>query len=328
VVGSSSPLVDNREVSTMAPRGMVKVIQVNKDRNKKVVSAVMAIFCESGAASGISSHNYELGPGHMVQVTLTISGPISVSNMNDKVKNDLLKALANRLVIAIDQMEILSIQDARRRLLAVQLTLALIANSATQAEEIKNSIASSDIGALLASLGFSNIVVSDVQIEVKAPPTASGTSMSTTPEPKPKTASNVPVMVSAVVGSTLFLGITAAVLYFVLSRRRAKQLLADKLALAESIEEKISELPPPNTETENTEIETETEEITDFNRDIQLIENYGPELLRSAKGTTHKNMAPMPMEASAGAVHPNAFQPVIDSEDVEMRSNPCVCSVC
>jgi hypothetical protein len=328
VVGSSSPLVDNREVSTMAPRGMVKVIQVNKDRNKKVVSAVMATFCESGAASEISSHNFELGPGHMVQVTMTISGPISASNMNDKVKNDLLKALANRLVIAIDQMEILSIQDARRRLLAVQLTLALVANSATQAEEIKNSIASSDIGALLASLGFSNIVVSDVQIEVKAPPTASGTPMSTTPEPKPKTASNVPVIVSAVVGSTLFLGITAAVLYFVLSRRRAKQLLADKLALAESIEEKISELPPPNTETENTEIETETEEITDFNRDIQLIENYGPELLRSVKGTRNKNMAPMPMEASAGAVHPNAFQPVIDSEDVEMRSDPCVCSVC
>jgi len=324
VVGSSSSLVDNREISTIAPR--VKVTQVNKDRNKKVVSAVMAIFCESGAASGISSHEYELGPGHMVQVTMTLSGPISASNINDKVKNDLLKALADKLVIAVDQIEILSIQDARRRLLAVQLTLAIVANSATQGEEIRNSIASTDIGALLESLGFSNIVVSDVQIEVKAPSTASGTPMPTTPEPKPKAASNVPIIVAAVVGSILFLGITAAVLYFVLSRRRAKQLLADKLALP--IKENISELPPPKTETENTDIETETEEITDFNRDIRLMENYGPELVRVLMGTRNKNMAPIPMEASAGAVHPYAFQPVLDAEDVEARSDPCFCSVC
>jgi len=136
-------------------------------------------------------------------------------------------------------------------------------------------------------------------------------------------ASKVPIIVAAVVGSTLFLGITVAVLYFVLSRRRAAQLLSEKRAVADSIEEKISDLQPPDIETmEETEIGTETETeaaVADFNRDIQLMENFGPEVMRLVKGRRNMNVVPAPMEASADFVHPDLFQPAMDTEDIEMR---------
>jgi hypothetical protein len=317
VVGSSSVLVDNREISELAQGGMAKVMKVNKGRSEKLASAIKAIFCDSGAASDISSHTYELGPGHMVQVTMTLSGPIVASDLNDQAKNDLLKALADIIGLDVELMEVVSVRDPRRRLLTVQLTLGIVAKSAAQGEEIKAAIANTDIGALMAVVGWSNIEVTYLETIVKAPQSERSTPMPSTP------ASKVPIIVAAVVGSTLFLGITVAVLYFVLSRRRAAQLLSEKRAVADSIEGKISDLQPPDIETrEETEIGTETETeaaVADFNRDIQLMENFGPEVMRLVKGRRNMNVVPVPMEASADFVHPDLFQPAMDKEDIEMR---------
>jgi len=322
VVGSSSVLVDNREISELAQGGMAKVMKVNKGRSEKLASAIKAIFCDSGAASDISSHTYELGPGHMVEVTMTLSGPIVASDLNDQAQNDLLKALADIVGLDVELMEVVSVRDPRRRLLTVQLTLGIVAKSAAQGEEIKAAIANADIGALMAVVGWSNIEVTDLETIVKAPQSERSTPMPSTPMPSTP-ASKVPIIVAAVVGSTLFLGITVAVLYFVLSRRRAAQLLSEKRAVADSIEEKISDLQPPDIETrEETEIGTETETeaaVADFNRDIQLMENFGPEVMRLVKGRRNMNVVPAPMEASADFVHPDLFQPAMDTEDIEMR---------
>jgi len=331
VVGSSSVLIDNREISELAQGGMAKVMKVNKGRSEKLASAIKAIFCDSGAASDISSHTYELGPGHMVEVTMTLSGPIVASDLNDQAQNDLLKALADIIGLDVELMEVVSVRDPRRRLLTVQLTLGIVAKSAAQGEEIKAAIANADIGALMAVVGWSNIEVTDLETIVKAPQSERSTPMPSTPMPSTP-ASKVPIIVAAVVGSTLFLGITVAVLYFVLSRRRAAQLLSEKRAVADSIEEKISDLQPPDIETmEETEIGTETETeaaVADFNRDIQLMENFGPEVMRLVKGRRNMNVVPAPMEASADFVHPDLFQPAMDTEDIEMRSDSVYCNVC
>jgi hypothetical protein len=266
----------------------------------------MAISCNNREASEISTHVYEIQPGFLVVVKFTMIGPILADGLQGEAKSGFLRAISDLLRVPVERIELLTVQDARRKLLSVDVTVGVVANSQNSADKIKEQIDIADLGALLAALGWQDIEVSGIETSVISP-----SSQQSTPLPASETqkGSDLPIIVAAVVGAVVLLGIVTALSFYVLTHRRA----AEKHAVQDPIDDEIAQ-----TQTEP-EAEVEPEEITDFNREIQLFESYGPEIMRLVQGTRNLTSMLSPMESSASAVHPGSFQPYLDADEIESR---------
>jgi len=278
---------------------------------------MMAISCEDGETSARTSRKFLIEPGPVVELRMTLVGSVSAADLRDDAKNEkkFLIDLSEFLGVAVERMALLSVQDARRRLLSIDLTVGVVTNSDAAAEKMSADFAAADFGAFISALGWENIEVSGVTTVIRGPPSQVSTPAPTATEKKP---SNVPIIVAAGVGAVVFVCILASLVYFFLSHTAAKKKLSEKLGTteaggAENIEEATNVL-----ELE-LEPEPDSEDLVDFNRDIQLA-NCGPEVLRLVKERAKKMIAaPHPMEASAGAVHPDHFRVAMGLDEIDAR---------
>lgn len=285
---------------------------------------MMAILCEDGETSARTSRKFLIEPGPVVELQMTLVGSVSAADLRDDAKNEkkFLTDLSEFLGVAVERMSLLSVQDARRRLLSIDLTVGVVTNSDAAAQKMSADVAAADFGAFLSALGWANVEVSGVTTVIISPPSQVGTPAPTATEKKP---SNVPIIVAAGVGAVVFVCILASVVYFFLSRTAAKKKLSEKLGTteaggAENIEEATNVLEP------ELEPEPDFEDLVDFNREIQLA-NGGPEVLRLVRERASRdenfskkmNAPPPPMEASAGAVHPDHFRVAMDIDDIDAR---------
>jgi len=107
----------------------------------------------------------------------------------------------------------LTVSDARRRLLAADLKLAIKANSPESADAIKASVLGADFSGALppgASIGGINVLIDDPS--------------KTTPAPSSQAEkSNLPLIIAAFIGSFVFVSLVAAVLFFYLRRRSLRE---------------------------------------------------------------------------------------------------------
>lgn len=298
-------------------------------------TVVKAIACENSKASLVSEYVYEITEGFLVIVKIKLEGAVTAADLTDSVKNKILAQIAGEIGVPVERMSILSVKDARRRLLSVSLEIAVVANSQVSAEKIEKAIQDVDIEGVIQDVGdeepssnLKDIVVSDVVSVVQKPP-----EKSTTPPPVSQDNSSAPIIVASVVGAILFAVILGALIYYFLSRRAVQKRLAEKLAAAESLEERLTDdaqsLEPPTPPAAQNAQEQQEERAgdTDFNRDIQLLETTGPEVSRLLQGLRRSRDGPKFIDSQSDAVMPGQFQPAVDQDEVESRQDISICKL-
>jgi len=185
-------------------------------------STAKAISCADGIASVVASEIYVITPGPIVEVTFKIEGPLSAADMDDATRTTFLKSFAGVLRLSSERMS-LSIGDARRRLLAVDLTISILANSLASAAEIKANVESADLSTVElpdgATIGSISVVVKDPKQKIAKDPT-------------PETPNRSIVAIIAVaIGAFVAVSLGAAFIFFYLRRKivREKELSAKLL---------------------------------------------------------------------------------------------------
>ena len=206
----------------------------DKSHDRLVIThtcTVTAISCREGVSSNISSRRFEIHPGPVVEVKLNLVGSISLADISPPTKGALLKAFAALIRIPVELVSIVSVKDMRRGLLSVQITIEVITNSIESADRIRRTIAAADFRDLaLDELGWQ-----DVEITLTGAPTGGAYTQSTqmsTPAPL-KTGQEMvsdkeqrldsPLVIGALLGSAVVLGIGLAGSFVVRRRRREKR---------------------------------------------------------------------------------------------------------
>lgn len=171
----------------------------------KEATTLKAVSCKGNTASLIVTKKFEILPGPVVIVSFQIYGSVSAADLSDDMKNDFVGALVEMLRLpSRDLVQDITVKDARRRLLAVDLSLGILTNGGDSADDLQNSIKNTDFGSLTNRAGWSDAAVAGVEVSVLQP---DGTAPPTTPPPAKKTA--WPVMVAGVVGAVVALTLMA-----------------------------------------------------------------------------------------------------------------------
>jgi len=171
----------------------------------KEATTLKAVSCKGNTASLIVTKKFEILPGPVVIVSFQIYGSVSAADLSDDMKNDFVGALVEMLRLpSRDLVQDITVKDARRRLLAVDLSLGILTNGDDSADDLQNSIKNTDFGSLTNRAGWSDAAVAGVEVSVLQP---DGTAPPTTPPPAKKTA--WPVMVAGVVGAVVALTLMA-----------------------------------------------------------------------------------------------------------------------
>ena len=95
---------------------------------------------ESHYSLPASSDVSQCTPVPKVSFLMSMGGDISASQVTDKVQTSIRSSIANSLVVPTSLVVITSIQDARRRLLAVNIQVQVLAPSPAGAEEMTKKI--------------------------------------------------------------------------------------------------------------------------------------------------------------------------------------------
>jgi hypothetical protein len=153
-------------------------------------TTVKAVSCVSGVPSQVSSEAYVITPGPVVEVTIRLEGSISAADMNDAAKNTFKESFAKLIKVA-PELITLSVRNARRKLLAVDLKMEILTPG--------------------AKIGDISVLINDPSKPPKTP--------STTPAAEPEKKSNVVVIVAAAVGGVVAISLMLAILLFYLRRK-------------------------------------------------------------------------------------------------------------
>ena len=177
-------------------------------------TTVKAVSCVSGVPSQVSSEAYVITPGPVVEVTIRLEGSISAADMNDAAKNTFKESFAKLIKVA-PELITLSVRNARRKLLAVDLKMEILTDSSGSAEKIQQAVQSADLKSIDlppgAKIGDISVLINDPSKPPKTP--------STTPAAEPEKKSNVVVIVAAAVGGVVAISLMLAILLFYLRRK-------------------------------------------------------------------------------------------------------------
>jgi len=267
--------------------GNVNTVFTNRD---PIVQrpTVKAVSCLDGESSEVSSRTFEIEQAFVVEMTVRLQGTIGSSDLNDDAKRKFLKGLADLIHVPAELMFMVSVNDAKRRLLSVDLTVGVLANSDASAQQVKSDILKADlvglINGVVNELGLQGLVSGIGKIDVINLRPSKGTPA---PAPEPEKKSNTGVIVGSVVGAICFICVTSSVAHYFLSLRSKKNLAEKPVSAGERVV-----TPPPTLGSEDgrvvTRVEPEEEELSglaDFNRDIQLRKDYS-EVMCTLQGTS------------------------------------------
>ncbi len=155
--------------------------------------------------------------GPAVMVSMTLGGSLSVSQVSSAVQKQLESAVANALGVQPVLVQFVSLKDARRRLLALSVTLRVRAANAADAAMLQAKTDSADFTNAIKMQTGLDVPVSGVNAKVLSDPDAVDVVAA------PETSNHPNTIIAAVVGSVggLLLIITAtyAVTFYVRRRK-------------------------------------------------------------------------------------------------------------
>jgi hypothetical protein len=187
-----------------------------------------AVSCREGTASLVVTQTFQVLPGPVVLLSFKISGSVSAAGLSDDMKVAFVDALVEMLGLpSRDLVKDIAVKDARRRLLAVDLSLGILTNSDDSADSLQNTAKSTNFGTLTQRAGWSDATVSGVEVSVLKPGGGGGGggTPATTPAPAD---TRWPVMVAGVLGAVAGLTLMATGSFYLFRRGREKNALAEK----------------------------------------------------------------------------------------------------
>lgn len=105
----------------------------------------------------------------MLVVSLQIEGDVSASDIQGDVKDRFISSFANAMGLKKERVYIVTLADARRRLLAVNVELGIAAKSNEDASALKTSVENADLSAVAAGAGLSNANIASVETQILQP---------------------------------------------------------------------------------------------------------------------------------------------------------------
>jgi hypothetical protein len=107
-------------------------------------STLAAVACVEDLSSPVTTEKYVIEPGPVVSVSFFLEGDVSASDLTESVKTKLVTSFAATLDMAPEQISAVEIADARRRLLAVKMSLDILAQDADSAKAIADNVKEAD----------------------------------------------------------------------------------------------------------------------------------------------------------------------------------------
>lgn len=196
-------------------------------------TVIMAVSCNGDMQSGVVTQQFEVVPGPVVMVTFKIEGSMSAADLTDDMKNAFVDALVEVLSISSrERIQDVSVKDARRRLLALDLSMGILTNGDPAAASLQDNINSADFGSLGVRAGWIGASVGGVEVSVINP---DGTTQTPATAPEEKEGSSVMIIVAGALGAVLGLTVVGAGTFYLHRRSVAKMDLAAKEAQSSSL---------------------------------------------------------------------------------------------
>ncbi len=174
--------------------------------------------CQGTTASSPASKDIKIVEAPAIVVTMTLGGSLAAEQVTPEVEQQLENAVAESLGISPALIQIQSVKNARRRLLALAVTFRILAANAADAAALQKKATTTDFTSAIKKQTGLDIQVSGISADVVSSPTAAPI---VSPAPGGSSSGNVTVIAAAVgaVGGVLLLG---AVLLFVYVRKSGR----------------------------------------------------------------------------------------------------------
>ena len=184
---------------------------------------VKAVACNQGVKSAQVVSRFEVAPGPIVTVSFRLDGDVSASDLVGAAKDAFLVAFARTIGITAQRIASFDIKDARRRLLAVDMTLGIVAASQSEADQLATDITGADLSNVASDAGLKGATVGGLQVSVQS---ADGEVFAPQPPSTASKESSFPMLavVAASVGGISLCCLLAAGLLYVSRIRSAKAL--------------------------------------------------------------------------------------------------------
>jgi hypothetical protein len=145
----------------------------------KETAEVLAIACPSSGSSQsqVAAETILVAPASKVEITLSLGGSLTSADVTAEVEAKLVSAIASTLGIDSGLVELVSVGDARRRLLALSVKFLVTSSSASDAQALLNKASSSsaELSSSLRDAGL-ELSVEGVEASVVASEEAEGAS--------------------------------------------------------------------------------------------------------------------------------------------------------
>jgi cysteine-rich repeat protein len=128
---------------------------------------LQAISCSSEGASPVMMEQFNVVPGPMVVVAFKMEGEVTAADITGEAKEKLITSLAKSLGIPKERIFDVTVRDARRRLLAVEVELGIAAASEEEAELVENTVQSADLSSVAADAGLQKAQIGRVETNVR-----------------------------------------------------------------------------------------------------------------------------------------------------------------
>ena len=113
---------------------------------------IKAMTCTDGGSSVVITQSYQVEPGPLVVVSISLEGDVSAADVFGDAQQSLLGAVARTLDVEQERITNVRISDARRRLLAANAEVGIVADSPTAADELVAKAKVADFSAAAAGI--------------------------------------------------------------------------------------------------------------------------------------------------------------------------------
>jgi hypothetical protein len=110
---------------------------------------VQVTLCKGSVSSDLTSKKFEIVPAPTILLSVTLGGSSTMSQISKQVQQKLIAAVASSLAISSELVQIISAQNAARRMLAVEIAFRIFTIDAADAAKLQQRVKVSDIQVLI-----------------------------------------------------------------------------------------------------------------------------------------------------------------------------------
>ena len=155
---------DESDPSCGSQAGLVKsaTLTLVAEDNLGTAYEIKARSCTDSGSSEVVTQLYQIEPGPLVVVSISLEGDVSAAELAGDARQSLLEAIAKILDVEQERITGVKISDARRRLLAVNADIGIVADSPAAADELSAKAKEADFSA--AAAGIPGARVGDITV--------------------------------------------------------------------------------------------------------------------------------------------------------------------